>query len=33
MRELEARRRLLVARCEVERVELSERLAEFRDSP
>jgi hypothetical protein len=33
MRELEARRRLLVARCELERVELGERLAELRDSP
>jgi hypothetical protein len=33
MQELEARRRLLVARCEVERVELGERLAELRDSP
>jgi hypothetical protein len=31
--ELRARRRRLLARCEVQRAELSQRLGEFKDSP
>jgi hypothetical protein len=33
LRELEARRRLLIARCELQRAELAERVGELKDSP